>query len=113
MLYKLGTGQFTRGGGTSLEEENLVCSGRNQNSHLVTTTTVRVYLRILVYLVIYDSAEVSLEHLLVSWYPSQRLSPGWIVFEASVSAHARTDRKLRKGGLPATRNSISRGLIPL
>ena len=30
-----------------------------------------VYLRILVYLVIYDSGKVSLEHLLLSWYPSQ------------------------------------------
>ena len=34
----------------------------------------RMYLRILVYLVIYDSGYVSLEHLLLSWYPSQRLS---------------------------------------
>jgi len=30
------------------------------------------YLRILVYLVIYASGQVSLEHLLLSWYPSQR-----------------------------------------
>ena len=27
-------------------------------------------LRILVYLVLYDSGQVSLEHLLLSWYPS-------------------------------------------
>ena len=31
-----------------------------------------VYLRILVYLVIYDSGYVSLENLLLSWYPSER-----------------------------------------
>ena len=30
-----------------------------------------LYLRILVYLVINDSGEVSLEHLLLSWYPSR------------------------------------------
>jgi len=29
------------------------------------------FLGILVYLVIYDSEQVSLEHLLLSWYPSQ------------------------------------------
>ena len=32
-----------------------------------------VYLRILVYMVIYDSGWVSLEHLLLSWYPSHEL----------------------------------------
>ena len=30
-----------------------------------------IYLCILVYLVIYDSGQVSLERLLLSWYPSQ------------------------------------------
>jgi len=30
------------------------------------------YLRILVYSVTYDSGSVSLEHLLLPWYPSQR-----------------------------------------
>ena len=33
---------------------------------------VQFYLRILAYLVMYDSGKVSLEHLLLSWYPSQR-----------------------------------------
>ena len=33
------------------------------------------FLRILVYLVIYDSGKVSLEHLLLSWYPSQLSQP--------------------------------------
>ena len=36
----------------------------------------RDYLRILVYLVIYDSGQVSLEHLLLSWYPSLNPTPG-------------------------------------
>ena len=36
-------------------------------------------LPVLVYLVIHDSGEVSLEHLLLSWYPSQnrRLIATW------------------------------------
>jgi len=34
-------------------------------------------LRILVYLVLYDSGQVSLERLVLSWYPSQRyINPG-------------------------------------
>ena len=40
-------------------------------------------LRILVYLVIYDSGQVSLEHLLLSWYPPQSLSADAISLDLS------------------------------
>ena len=32
------------------------------------------FLRILVHLVIYDSGQVSLEHLLLSWYPTESVN---------------------------------------
>jgi len=53
----------------------LLAPGRES---LLLRSGFRVHLRILVYLVIYDSGYVSLEHLLLSWYPSS--SCGHTVF---------------------------------
>ena len=39
-----------------------------------------MFFRILVYLVIYDSGQVSLEHVLLSWYPSQSVKLGTPMF---------------------------------
>ena len=44
------------------------CVSRISKLRLVSSCT-----SILVYLVIYDSGEVSLEHLLLEWYPSQKI----------------------------------------
>jgi hypothetical protein len=42
---------------------------------LICVTGGVFFLRILVYWVIYDSGQVSLEHLLLSWYSSQANQP--------------------------------------
>ena len=47
-----------------------------------------VYLRILAYLVIYDSGQVSLEHLLLSRHPSQR-GPASVINLAQVRPHGK------------------------
>ena len=58
------------------------------------------YLRILVYLVIYDSGQVSLEHLLLSWYPTLSLL---INTFAEMSFAPRAQGSRSRVGLPALR----------
>ena len=55
-----------------------------------------IHLRLLVYLVIFDSGWVSLEHLLLSWYPSRSTTNLTLILNASGS-----DRPWRGGGVPS------------
>jgi len=65
---------------------------RSSPLFLVRGSRPLIYLRILVYLVIYDSGEVSLEHLLLSWYPSSP-SPFQCVPLTSPAPHAPCPRR--------------------